>query len=187
MSFRLLYNKILTCRSQWPRGLRRRSSAACPLRLWVRIPPGTWTFVCCECRVLSGTGLCYGLITRPEESYRLWRVCDQETSRMRRLKPAIGLWKIQPQWVVTSGKQTNNILTSMTVIIVCISWLINVTFSIYFRKKILKYQISLNNPSSGGRVVPCQQRNRKTDGQTDMTNLIVAFRTRLHVFWSTFF
>ena len=27
--------------------------------------------VCCECRVLSGRGLCDELITRPEESYRL--------------------------------------------------------------------------------------------------------------------
>ena len=26
----------------------------------------------CECRVLSGRGLCDELITRPEESYRLW-------------------------------------------------------------------------------------------------------------------
>ena len=25
--------------------------------------------VCCQCRVLSGRGLCDGLITRPEESY----------------------------------------------------------------------------------------------------------------------
>jgi hypothetical protein len=30
--------------------------------------------VCCECCVLSGRGLCVGLITRPEESYRVWRV-----------------------------------------------------------------------------------------------------------------
>jgi len=32
--------------------------------------------------VLSGRGLCDELITRPEESYRLWYVivCDQETS-----------------------------------------------------------------------------------------------------------
>jgi hypothetical protein len=32
--------------------------------------------------LLSGTGLCDELISRPEESYRLWRVveCDQETS-----------------------------------------------------------------------------------------------------------
>jgi len=52
-------------------------------------------FVCYECCVLSGTGLCDGLITRPGESYRLWRVvvCGQETLKTRRLKPATGLWK----------------------------------------------------------------------------------------------
>jgi hypothetical protein len=40
--------------------------------------------VCCECYVLSGRGLCDELITRPEESYRLWCVvvCDIETSRI---------------------------------------------------------------------------------------------------------
>jgi hypothetical protein len=66
-------------------------------------------FVCCECYVLSDRGLWDGLITRPEESYRLWRgvVFDQETSKTRRLKPVSGLWKIQPQWVVMPGKQTN--------------------------------------------------------------------------------
>ena len=38
--------------------------------------------------VLSGRDLCDGLITRPEESYRLWcvLVCDLGTWRMRRLK-----------------------------------------------------------------------------------------------------
>ena len=43
-----------------------------------------WIFVYCECRVLSGRGLCDELITRPEESYRLCRVvaCDLETSRI---------------------------------------------------------------------------------------------------------
>ena len=35
---------LLRCRSQWPRGLRRRSTAARLLRLWVRIPPGAWMF-----------------------------------------------------------------------------------------------------------------------------------------------
>jgi len=55
--------------------------------------------VCCECCVLSGRGLCGGLITRPGESYWRWHVvvCDQKTSRMRTLKPATGLWKIQPK------------------------------------------------------------------------------------------
>ena len=47
-------------------------------------PTGAWMFVFCECRVLSGRGLCDELITRPEESYRLCCVvvCDLETSRI---------------------------------------------------------------------------------------------------------
>ena len=62
--------------------LRRRSAATRLLGLRVRIPPGAWMSLCCECYVLSGIGLCDGLITRPEESYRLWCVveCDLETS-----------------------------------------------------------------------------------------------------------
>ena len=79
------FGKYLTSRSQWPRGLRRRSAAARLLGLWVRIPPGTWMSVCCECCVLSGRGLCDGLITRPEESYRLWcvAVCELEKPQER--------------------------------------------------------------------------------------------------------
>jgi len=34
-------------------------------------PAGTWMFVSCECRVLSGTGLCVMLISLPGESYRM--------------------------------------------------------------------------------------------------------------------
>jgi hypothetical protein len=75
----------LFCRSQWPRRLRRRSAAARLLRSWSRIPPEAWMF-CCKCSVLSGRGFCDELITRPEESCRLWCVvmCDLETSKMRR-------------------------------------------------------------------------------------------------------
>jgi len=36
---------IVLCRSQWSRGLRRWFTAACLLRLWVRIPPGAWVSV----------------------------------------------------------------------------------------------------------------------------------------------
>jgi len=45
------------------------------------------------CCVLSGRGLCDGLITHPEESYPLCCVvqCDLETSRMRRPWPTGGL------------------------------------------------------------------------------------------------
>jgi len=61
-------------RSQWTRGLRRESAAA-PLRgLRVRSQPGAWIWVFCECCVLSGRGLSFGLITRPEEAYREWCV-----------------------------------------------------------------------------------------------------------------
>jgi hypothetical protein len=54
-------------------------------------------FVCCECCVLSGRGLCDGLVTRPEESYRLWCVvvCDLEASRVKRSLPALGLSAIK--------------------------------------------------------------------------------------------
>ena len=42
-------------------------------------------FLCCEFCVLSARGLCDELITRSEESYRMWYVvvCGTETSRMR--------------------------------------------------------------------------------------------------------
>ena len=76
---------LMNRRSQWRRDLRRRSAAARLLTLWVRIPPEAWMSVCCECCVWSGRGLCDSLITRPEESYRLWCVvvCGMKTSRMR--------------------------------------------------------------------------------------------------------
>ena len=43
---------------------------------------GCLSVVSVVCCVLSGRGLCDGLITRPEESYRVWCVvvCDLETS-----------------------------------------------------------------------------------------------------------
>jgi len=93
----------LTCWSQWPRGLRRRSATARLLRSWVRIPPGAWMFVCCECCVLSGRGLCDELITRPEESYRLW--CIVVWSR----KPQE--WGgHDPRWVAAPQKKKKTLL-----------------------------------------------------------------------------
>jgi len=46
----------------------------------------------CVCCLLSGRGFCDELITRPEESYRLWCIveCGLETSRMSRTWPALG-------------------------------------------------------------------------------------------------
>jgi hypothetical protein len=70
---------------QWPSGLRHGSVAARLLEL--RRGHGCLSVVSVVC--LSGRGLCDGLITRPEKSYRLCCVivCDLETSRMRRLEP----------------------------------------------------------------------------------------------------
>ena len=76
---------IYFCWSQWLRGLRRRSTTVRLLGSWVQIPPGAWMFVCCECCVLSGRGLCDKLAPRPGKSYQLWCVvvCKFETSWMR--------------------------------------------------------------------------------------------------------
>ena len=73
-------------RSLWPRGLRRGSAAARLLRSWVRMPPGAWMFVCCECCVLLCIGLCDELITRPEECYGCLSVvlCVVRLRSMRR-------------------------------------------------------------------------------------------------------
>ena len=65
------------------------------LRLWVRILLKLWMFFCyvvccksryCKCVVRWGRSLCVELITRPEESWRLWCVVmrDLETSRTRK-------------------------------------------------------------------------------------------------------
>ena len=67
-NFFILFHNVgyTLCRSQWLCGLRLRFAAARLLRSWVRIPPGSWRSVCCECCVLSGRGLCEELITRPD-------------------------------------------------------------------------------------------------------------------------
>jgi len=62
--------------------LRRRSTVVRLLGLWVRIPPGPWMFVCCECCVcckvefsarsrsvlqMSPTGVSFSVIYKPQE------------------------------------------------------------------------------------------------------------------------
>jgi hypothetical protein len=51
---------------QCSRGLKRGSAAARLLGLRVRILLRSWASISCECCVLSGRGLCVGLISRPE-------------------------------------------------------------------------------------------------------------------------
>jgi hypothetical protein len=63
--------RYIESRSLWLPGLRRGSAAAFLLGLWFRIPTGAWMS---ECWVLSGRGLCDGLITRPGGTYQVWCV-----------------------------------------------------------------------------------------------------------------
>jgi len=58
-------------------------------------------FVCCECCVLSGRGLCDELITRPEELYRLLRRCI----RSRNLVNEETLAHIAPKEKIIGNKQ----------------------------------------------------------------------------------
>ena len=62
------------CRPQWSRCLRRESKAARLLTSRVRILSWTRMSVPFDCCVLSGRGLCVGLITGPVKSYRVWCV-----------------------------------------------------------------------------------------------------------------
>jgi len=59
-------------------------------------------FVCCECCVLPGRGLCDELITRPEESYRLWCVvlCDLEKLKNEEAMACVGLQRQKKKTVV---------------------------------------------------------------------------------------
>ena len=75
--------------------------AARLLGLWVRIPPATLTSVSCECCcVLSGRRLRVGIITRPEESYRVccvwmwsWSIYNSVTlAHQGLLRHVGGIW-----------------------------------------------------------------------------------------------
>jgi hypothetical protein len=89
-NFSLMVFYIYNSRSQWQCGLRLGSAVARLLTSRVRIPSGAWMSFCSGCCVLSGRGLCDEVITRPEESYRLWNVvvCDLKTSYIRRPWPS---------------------------------------------------------------------------------------------------
>jgi len=62
-----------------------------PAEIVVSNPAGAWISVCCECCVLSGRSFCVGLITRPEDSYRIWYVfmCDLECLMNEKAKAGI--------------------------------------------------------------------------------------------------
>ena len=77
--------------------------------------------VCCKCCLLSGRGLCDGLVTRPDESYRLWRVvvCDQETSYARRLQPRQRAAKYKSTVGCSARRKKRGVSTLLVVTTTC--------------------------------------------------------------------
>ena len=67
-------------------------------------PVGARMSVSCECCVLSGRGLCVGLITRPEESYRVWYVWVWSWNLDN--KEALDHWGLLPH-----GKKGENVIS----------------------------------------------------------------------------
>ena len=66
----IVYKSDVIGQSQWPRS----KAWVCGNSLSgivVSNPVGDMDYVSCEWFVLSGRGFCVGLITRPEESYRV--------------------------------------------------------------------------------------------------------------------
>jgi hypothetical protein len=57
---------ICVCRSQWPCGIRRRSTAAPLLRSWVRIPPGhgCLSVLCVRCCQVEVSATSWSLVRR---------------------------------------------------------------------------------------------------------------------------
>ena len=89
-----LYGPITWSRSRWPRSLRCGYAAFRFLGLRVRIPPWACLSVCCECCVLSGTGLCVGQVSHQEESTGCGvSECDREASISSAPLGAVAPWK----------------------------------------------------------------------------------------------
>ena len=86
-----LLGKYNVCRSQSPRGPRRRSAAARLLGLRVRFPPGAWMPVSCECCCcqVEVSALDRSLVQRSPTECGVSQ-CDREVSILRRLWPTRG-------------------------------------------------------------------------------------------------
>jgi hypothetical protein len=88
----------------WPRGLVRGSAAAHQLGLQVRILPGTWMFVCCECHVccqvvVSAPG--WSPVQRSPTDCGVSE-CDRETSVMKRPWPTRGCCVTEKKYNILS-------------------------------------------------------------------------------------
>jgi len=76
--------------TQWPRGQRRRSSAARLLGFRARIPPWTRTPVPRDYCVLSGRGLLVGPVIHSKDPTVCLSECDREASTSRNSWPTRG-------------------------------------------------------------------------------------------------
>jgi hypothetical protein len=66
--------------------------------------------VSCGCCVLSGRGLCVGLITRPEESYCVSCECDREASTIKRPWPTRDYRAMERKTVIMNAMIIINIM-----------------------------------------------------------------------------
>jgi hypothetical protein len=117
MSITVMYNVFLLCSSVcWPIPVAARSKTWVCGRSLTGIagsnPALAWMSVSFECCVLPGRGLCDGLITRPEKSYRVWCVskCDREASTMKRPRPSRGCCAVEKKIICWLYYSITNII-----------------------------------------------------------------------------
>jgi hypothetical protein len=112
-------------RSQWPRDLRRRSTAACLLRSRFRIPPGAWMFVVCQVEVSAtswslvqrsptdcGASLCVIKKLRGRGGHSLRWAAEPERERERN-NDMRSFLKLSGLWLVVSSSKLRKATTSL--------------------------------------------------------------------------
>ena len=134
MCLNVIYNKVRLInylQSHWPRDLRRCSAAASLMVFRVRIPPGSMS-VSSEWCMLSGRGPYDGMITGPEEPYRMFCVWVWSWSLDHEGGPeprgAVGSWKekninicpINLHFKTVANEETHHsTLSSFAIVYVC--------------------------------------------------------------------
>jgi hypothetical protein len=105
-------------------------------------------FVCCECCVLSGRGLCDGLITRPEESYRLWCVvvCDLENLKSDEA--------IARDWAVSAIKKKGDSITLFNFCALCCFLMVKYNY-IYFLSSFFLHSAVIAIQNNGVLLLLC--------------------------------
>jgi hypothetical protein len=73
------------------------------LWFWVRVPPGAWRVVSCECCVLSGRGLCIGwsLVQRSPPTECGVSECNREVFIMKKSWPTRGCYTMKKELPVS--------------------------------------------------------------------------------------